>query len=469
MERINFDPSWLTIPQQSINIPGFTPGAPPAGQYYGTMSNFITHQSIVQSDYGTSDKILKQLETVRITGKITNTKYKPEVKGYEITIFSENYSGLITVLSVYPIKPLKGDSICGDISFYNNQYLFVDEPMIEPVADKQSIESLFDIALKGIFFNEKMRTRLYDFFLQETYKQVDINPRVGSALYRTRESIDSQVIETINMYAENYLLDQESTITALKNNTPLEEKGIKRLMWWWSKNYLYRRLYMLGVTRTEIRGCVDRGWTLRDLYYQLLENPYILEKVNLDTCNKITKKYDKIFPSEVLQCGHLVRDIDDQCTSNSWMCMPINYIIKRYPSLLPSVNSDGLLPTLKNNFKCHIRYNCIYLAHQADTEDTLTMYLESTGAIPEMAPSREIMLSLNEKQRESLCMALSNHISIITGGPGTGKTTVISSLVEELARRNISYVISAFTGKAIARLKQVIKRKTTNYDLEHAN
>jgi len=460
-----------------MNIPGFMVFSPSGNhpqQGNGPMSNFISqtgssanmnyqqnhfyNKNNSLGGYSNNTDILQKLEKIKIMGKIINVKYIHNT-GYEITIYSREYDIPLVVLSVFPTKPLKGDSIAGDISFFNDKYLFIDEPMIEPVADRQSIESLFDIALKGIYFNERMRTKLYDFFLDQTHKEADKVTSITSALYRTRESIDAQVIETINMFAENYIIAQESTITALKNGTPLEEKGIKRLMWWWNKNYLYRRLYMLGVTKREIRESVDRGWSIRDLYYQLLENPYILERINIDTCSKICKRYDRIFPNEVLQCGHLVRDIDEQCSERQWMCMPIYQIIKKYPMFLPSASNDGLLQTLLNIFKCSIKYNCIYLHYQEQIEDILSSFIIN-NKIPEMTPSKETMEKLNEKQCDALKMALSNSISIITGGPGTGKTTIISNLVDELSRRNISYVISAFTGKAIARLKQVIKRKS---------
>ena len=210
------------------------------------------------------------------------------------------------------------------------------------------LSNLFDMALRGLTFTKNMRTKLYDFFVEKTIQDSQ-NMKTKSTLYKTKDYIDNQVVETINKFAENYVLAQEETITSLKNGTSLDEKIIKRLMWWWNKNYLYRRLFMLGVTRTEIKNCVERGWSICDLYYQLVENPYILEKINIETCNKISKKYEKDFTYEIIQCGLIVREIDVLSNERCWVCTPINMILQKYPNFLPSTSSTGLIKKLEES------------------------------------------------------------------------------------------------------------------------
>jgi exodeoxyribonuclease V alpha subunit len=62
--------------------------------------------------------------------------------------------------------------------------------------------------------------------------------------------------------------------------------------------------------------------------------------------------------------------------------------------------------------------------------------------------------TLAEKQIEGLKMTLEKGVSIITGGPGTGKTTVIKTLLSMLDRYGISYVLTAPTGRAAKRMKE---------------
>lgn len=51
-------------------------------------------------------------------------------------------------------------------------------------------------------------------------------------------------------------------------------------------------------------------------------------------------------------------------------------------------------------------------------------------------------------------IGFANPISIITGGPGTGKTLVIHSIIKEAIAQGVSYHVAAFTGKAVGRVKE---------------
>ncbi len=64
----------------------------------------------------------------------------------------------------------------------------------------------------------------------------------------------------------------------------------------------------------------------------------------------------------------------------------------------------------------------------------------------------EIVLS--EKQREALIQANENNISIITGGPGTGKTTIVRNLIDIYKTKNKKVVLCAPTGRAAKKLSE---------------
>lgn len=61
---------------------------------------------------------------------------------------------------------------------------------------------------------------------------------------------------------------------------------------------------------------------------------------------------------------------------------------------------------------------------------------------------------LAEKQREAVVGALSNGLFIITGGPGTGKTTIINVLIKYLAAAGEEFVLAAPTGRAAKRMTE---------------
>lgn len=62
-------------------------------------------------------------------------------------------------------------------------------------------------------------------------------------------------------------------------------------------------------------------------------------------------------------------------------------------------------------------------------------------------------------QREAVRAALENGVSVITGGPGTGKTTVIDALARELAEGGGRVALAAPTGRAAKRMSEATGRE----------
>ncbi len=63
-------------------------------------------------------------------------------------------------------------------------------------------------------------------------------------------------------------------------------------------------------------------------------------------------------------------------------------------------------------------------------------------------------ITLNDEQQEGIMTCLQNKITIITGGPGTGKTTLIKSLLSILEENNTRYKLAAPTGRAAKRINE---------------
>lgn len=79
-------------------------------------------------------------------------------------------------------------------------------------------------------------------------------------------------------------------------------------------------------------------------------------------------------------------------------------------------------------------------------------------------------MHLTEKQREAVQTAYGKKVSILTGGPGTGKSTSIRALLMLLRKRNIEVALAAPTGRAAKRLSEATgaEAKTLHRLLEYA-
>lgn len=66
---------------------------------------------------------------------------------------------------------------------------------------------------------------------------------------------------------------------------------------------------------------------------------------------------------------------------------------------------------------------------------------------------------LAENQKQAVKTVLENNMAVITGGPGTGKTTVINSIISILEAMGKKVVLTAPTGRAAKRMSEVCKRE----------
>jgi exodeoxyribonuclease V alpha subunit len=74
-------------------------------------------------------------------------------------------------------------------------------------------------------------------------------------------------------------------------------------------------------------------------------------------------------------------------------------------------------------------------------------------------------ITLNEEQLHALFNIFNNKISIITGGPGYGKTTIIKTLLDICELKDLKVTILAPTGKVISKIKKDLVDKENIYKI----
>ena len=107
----------------------------------------------------------------------------------------------------------------------------------------------------------------------------------------------------------------------------------------------------------------------------------------------------------------------------------------------------------------------VYLAkfHLCETSisDRLKILLTAPKSIRHVASEKaidwvqtQLNITLAEKQVRAIHSALTNKIMIITGGPGTGKTTIINAILKIFSRLNVRTLLAAPTGRAAKRMSE---------------
>ncbi|HUY39312.1 MAG TPA: AAA family ATPase, partial [Candidatus Binataceae bacterium] len=124
--------------------------------------------------------------------------------------------------------------------------------------------------------------------------------------------------------------------------------------------------------------------------------------------------------------------------------------------------------------------NAVYLARLHDAEVTIAERLRAltagrpmSAAVAERAlvtASTAEGIALSFEQVRAIKTALSSAVTVITGGPGTGKTTILRQLLLALADAGLKPTLAAPTGRAAKRLQEATGReaRTIHRVLEYA-
>lgn len=70
-------------------------------------------------------------------------------------------------------------------------------------------------------------------------------------------------------------------------------------------------------------------------------------------------------------------------------------------------------------------------------------------------------IELSERQKEALELVNENNVTIITGGPGTGKTTIIKNIIEIYEAKGKKVILAAPTGRAAKRMTETTNKEAS--------
>ena len=112
--------------------------------------------------------------------------------------------------------------------------------------------------------------------------------------------------------------------------------------------------------------------------------------------------------------------------------------------------------------ECAVRINKLAAA------DLMPLRTEADRAIA--AQEKRSGIKLSDKQRAAVLAGLENTLSVITGGPGTGKTTIVQFLLSVFDSAGLEVALCAPTGRAAKRMTEATGReaKTIHRLLEYS-
>lgn len=140
-----------------------------------------------------------------------------------------------------------------------------------------------------------------------------------------------------------------------------------------------------------------------------------------------------------------------------------------------------ILDDLTRSREVVVEEDRVYPALMAHTENMVATRVRSLMSASRFLPpiktdaavgwvERRMGIVFSEAQRQAIAAAVEHKVLIITGGPGTGKTTLLRALIEILEAKKLRVLLAAPTGRAAKRLAEATGReaKTVHRLLEYS-
>jgi exodeoxyribonuclease V alpha subunit len=163
--------------------------------------------------------------------------------------------------------------------------------------------------------------------------------------------------------------------------------------------------------------------------------------------------------SELIQTStHILGVAEDEVTSQLGELMLFGRIIKQEVNDQPVYYPVGLYEAEDNAALIMARLSRgEYKIPDVNIEKKIKEY------------ERDMKINLDDKQRDAIAAAMENGVIVITGGPGTGKTTIINGIVRIFHELGLKTVLAAPTGRAAKRITETTghEAKTIHRLLEY--
>lgn len=221
-----------------------------------------------------------------------------------------------------------------------------------------------------------------------------------------------------------------------------------------------------------------------DAQQLLLDNPYRLiddvEGIGFITADKIAAKLGVQADSDFRVMAGITHVLKEAASRNGHTCLPEEELIAQ-TAILVNVDEPGKVEDCLQImlFNCKINFfkgregggaeRAYALALNHNTENAVAA---SLIRIIDGAESLDIDcdkriaayeeqngIQLHAAQRDAIKTAVTRGVMVITGGPGTGKTTIIKCILELLTERGLKVALTAPTGRAAKRMTEASGRE----------
>lgn len=370
---------------------------------------------------------------MKLEGIVTNIRYRNDESGYSVMTLDTTDSD-ITIVGTMPFFN-EGDRIevVGDLIYHDKygEQVNVKNVRLKKPSDRESIiKYLASGNIKGI--GKKTAEAIYDIFGKESLDILYKNP---DKLLKV-EGIGKKKLNDIKLSAEE-------TRDSRKSLEFLQSLRI-------SYNLSMKIYNKYGENTIDI---------VKSNPYKLIED---IKGIGFSMADNLARNMQMEADSPFRISAGLRYVIDYEADFNGHTSLEITYLIDEAARLLKADTNliaaqievdllSGKLELVEIEEKSYVYSKSLYQA-----EKSVAMAIAK-----KIKDNYEFDIEINEdlkiyskEQKQAIKSAFCNMLLVITGGPGTGKTTIINAITTILDKNNLSYALAAPTGRAAKRMQE---------------
>lgn len=378
-------------------------------------------------------------------GYIEHIIFSNEENGYTVFVLSTDTEEITCVGTLHAVNEgerlfVKGEMVSHPV--YGEQLKITHYEVIEPTGAEAVLRYLSGGAIKGI--GEALAKRIVDMFGEDSFRVMEEEPELLVSVKGISERKAQEIAACV-----------------------LERRDLRRIMMFASTYGISNNLAVKIYARYggEAVGVVE-------------ENPYRLaediEGIGFKTADDIAMKLGLAVDSDYrCACGVVYTLLE--AVSDGHTYLPMEELIGKSADLLeiPPENVELMVQNLSMDRKIIIKtfddevrvYAKRYYFMELDVARKLidmsgpAMYDDGTvESVLRMLAKRDD-IDADDIQIAAAKAAILNGVSVITGGPGTGKTTTINLILKYFEYENADIFLAAPTGRAAKRMTE-----TTGYE-----
>lgn len=396
----------------------------------------------------------------KVRAYVENVKYYNEENFYAVLSVSEG-NDLFTMVGYFPYisagETLEAEGEYTIHPVYGPQFTAESFEVVRPESADMIERYLSGGAVKGI--GPSLAKKIVKKFKADTFRIMEEEPERLTEVKGISENMAMKISEQVEL-----------------------KKGFRDAL-------MYMQQY--GISTNLAQKIYDH---YGPAFYAVLEkNPYRLaediEGVGFKLADSIAQKTGVEADSEFrIRCGIIYALQEGVLQGHTWL--PAGELTSLASELLSvepetiaahltDLQIDGKIMIIAHSGDFAAEGNEVYLASCYYVERNIAMRLSALNIHGECDGNqvesrikkvcRETDIELDEKQEEAIRATVKNGVLILTGGPGTGKTTTINSIIRYYEKDNYSIMLAAPTGRAAKRMAEATgcEAKTIHRLLEY--